>query len=55
MHLLRALASAALRDDIILLLHQDRREHVLMNFAQDIDRHSPEEQHAIALFVSNER
>ncbi|XP_055600758.1 uncharacterized protein LOC129749725 [Uranotaenia lowii] len=52
-HLLRALANAALKDDIILLLHQDRREHVLMNFAQDIDRHPPEEQQAIALFMCN--
>ncbi|XP_055531305.1 uncharacterized protein LOC129722091 [Wyeomyia smithii] len=52
-HLLRALANAALKDDIILLLHQDRREHVLMNFAQDIDKHPPEEQQAIALFMCN--
>lgn len=52
-HLLRALANAALKDDIILLLHQDRREHVLMNFAQDIDKHRPEEQQAMALFMCN--
>ncbi|XP_055699172.1 uncharacterized protein LOC129799373 isoform X2 [Phlebotomus papatasi] len=52
-HLLRALANAALKDDVILLLHQDRRDHVLMNYAQDIDRHSPEEQQAIALFMCN--
>lgn len=52
-HLLRTLAAAALNDDIILLLHQDRREHILMNFAQDIDRKSPEEQEALALFVSH--
>lgn len=52
-HLLRALANAALKDDIILLLHQDRREHVLMNFAQDIDKHPPEEQQAMALFMCN--
>lgn len=51
-HLLRALANAALKDDIILLLHQDRKDHVLMNFAQDIDKHAPEEQQALALFVS---
>lgn len=51
-HLLRALANAALKDDVILLLHQDRKDHVLMNFAQDIDRHSVEEQQALALFVS---
>lgn len=51
-HLLRALACGALKDDIILLLHQDRRDHVLMNYAQDIDRRAPEEQQALALFVS---
>ncbi|XP_058063666.1 uncharacterized protein LOC131213610 [Anopheles bellator] len=52
-HLLRALANAALKEDIILLLHQDRKDHVLMNFAQDIDRHPPEEQQSIALFMCN--
>lgn len=51
-HLLRALANAALKDDVILLLHQDRKDHVLMNYAQDIDRHTLEEQQAMALFVS---
>lgn len=51
-HLLRTLAAAALKDDIILLLHQDRRDHILMNYAQDIDRKAPEEQEGIALFVS---
>lgn len=51
-HLLRALAHAALKDDIVLLLHQDRRDHVLMNYAFDIDRVAPEEQQAMALFVS---
>ncbi len=51
-HLLRSLAHAALKDDIILLLHQDRRDHVLMNYAFDIDRVAPEEQQAMALFVS---
>jgi len=30
---LNVLAAAALKDDVILLLHQDRREHVLMNYA----------------------
>ncbi|XP_031617589.1 uncharacterized protein LOC116337292 isoform X2 [Contarinia nasturtii] len=52
-HLLRTLAAAALNDDIILLLHQDRREHILMNYAQDIDRKSPEEQEGLALFICN--
>lgn len=46
------LAAAALKDDVILLLHQDRREHVLMNYSHDVDRLSVEEQEALALFVS---
>lgn len=49
---LNVLAAAALKDDIILLLHQDRREHVLMNYAYDVDRHSSEEQKSLALVVS---
>lgn len=52
-HLLRALAYAALKDDIILLLHQDRRDHVMMNYLLDIEKIKPEEQQAIALFVCN--
>lgn len=51
-HLLRALAAAALKDDIILLLHQDRRDHVMMNYMLEIEKIKPEEQQAIALFVS---
>lgn len=51
-HLLRTLAAAALKDDVILLLHQDRRDHILMNYALDIDRKTVEEQEGIALFVS---
>lgn len=52
-HLLRALASAALKDDIILLLHQDRRDHVMMNYMLEIEKIKPEEQQALALFVSH--
>lgn len=51
-HMLRTLAYAALKDDVIIILHQDRRDHTLMNFAQDIDKHTPEEQQAWAMFVS---
>lgn len=50
--ILNILAAAALKDDVILVLHQDRKDHVLMNYAFEIDRHSPEEQCVIALFVS---
>ncbi|KAJ8948648.1 hypothetical protein NQ318_022716 [Aromia moschata] len=51
--LLHILAAAALKDDVILVLHQDRKDHVLMNYAYEIDRLSPEEQEAISLFMVN--
>lgn len=50
--LLNILSVAALKDDVILLLHQDRREHIIMNYAFDIDRHPVEEQLPLAQFVS---
>lgn len=50
-HLLRSLAYAALKDDVILLLHQDRRDHVMMSYLLDIEKIKPEEQQAVALFV----
>lgn len=49
---LNVLACAALKDDVILLLHQDRREHIIMNYAHDVDRLPIEQQKALALFVS---
>lgn len=49
---LNVLACAALKDDVILLLHQDRREHVLMNYAGDVERLTVEEQQSLSLFVS---
>ncbi|XP_055848499.1 uncharacterized protein LOC129913717 [Episyrphus balteatus] len=52
-HLIRILAYAALKDDVIILLHQDRRDHTLMNFANDFDKHSPEEQQAWGIFICN--
>ncbi|KAI9563602.1 hypothetical protein GHT06_011066 [Daphnia sinensis] len=51
--LLTVLASAALKDDVILILHQDRRDHVLMNYAHNIDRLPMSEQEALALFMCN--
>ncbi|KAF5285885.1 hypothetical protein FQA39_LY04346 [Lamprigera yunnana] len=53
MHILNILAAAALKDDVILLLHQDRRDHVLMNYAYEIDRIGVDEQVALSLFVAN--
>lgn len=51
--LLNILSAAALKDDVILLLHQDRREHIIMNYAYDIDRHPQEEQLPLAEFMAN--
>jgi len=51
--LLNVLAAAALKDDIILLLHQDRRDHVIMNYAHNIDRLPLSEQEALSLFICN--
>ncbi|XP_017878941.2 uncharacterized protein LOC108624283 isoform X2 [Ceratina calcarata] len=51
--LLNILSAAALKDDVILLLHQDRREHTIMNYAFDIDRHPQEEQLPLAQFLAN--
>ncbi|XP_067615089.1 uncharacterized protein [Eurosta solidaginis] len=52
-HLIRTLAFAALKDDVIIILHQDRRDHTLMNFSHDIEKHTPEEQQAWAMFMCN--
>ncbi|KAL1453153.1 hypothetical protein WDU94_007323, partial [Cyamophila willieti] len=50
---LNILTSAALKDDVILLLHQDRREHILMNYAHDVDRLPIDEQIALTAFMVN--
>lgn len=52
-HVLNILAAAALKDDVILVLHQDRKDHVLMNYAYEIDRIGVDEQLALALFIAN--
>ncbi|KAK9883270.1 hypothetical protein WA026_001453 [Henosepilachna vigintioctopunctata] len=51
--IMNILAVAALKDDVILLLHQDRKDHFLMNYAFEIDRNSIEEQRALSLFIAN--
>lgn len=51
--LLNVLCAAALKDDVILLLHQDRKEHTVMNYAYDIDRHPLEEQLPLAQLMAN--
>ena len=50
--LMRLLAYGTDMDDIVLILHMDRKDHVLMNYAQQIDRLPILEQEAVALFVS---
>ncbi len=49
--LLRLLAYGSEMDDIVLILHMDRKDHVLMNYAQQIDRAPILEQEALSLFV----
>ncbi|GBP63467.1 hypothetical protein EVAR_49520_1 [Eumeta japonica] len=51
--LLRCLAACALRDDVALLLHQDRRDHALMNYAHGVDRLPAAEARALALLICN--
>ena len=50
--LLKLLAYGTGMDDCVLILHMDRKDHVLMNYAQQIDRLPILEQEAVALFVS---
>ncbi|KAE9530903.1 hypothetical protein AGLY_011365 [Aphis glycines] len=51
--ILNILAAGALKDDIILVLHQDRREHILMNYANGFDKLPLLEQLALTLFMCN--
>ncbi len=41
------------KDDVILVLHQDRRDHVLMRYACNMDQLSPQCQEAAALLICN--
>ncbi|KAI5652193.1 PPPDE putative peptidase domain-containing protein [Phthorimaea operculella] len=50
---LRCLAACALRDDVSLILHQDRRHHALLSYAQRIDTLPVPEQEALAMFMCN--
>ena len=50
--MLRLLAFGAGQDDIVLILHSDRKDHLVMNYAQEFDRLPILEQEAMALFVS---
>jgi hypothetical protein len=49
--MLRLLSYGAGQDDIVLILHMDRRDHLLMNYANRFDRLPIKEQEALALLV----
>ena len=51
--MVRLLAFGASNDDIVLILHSDRKDHLVMNYAQTIDKMPIKEQEACALFVSS--
>ncbi|XP_066959039.1 uncharacterized protein [Macrobrachium rosenbergii] len=53
LHLVRIMAAAALKDDVILLLHQDRKEHTIMNYANKVESLPPSHQESLALFFCN--
>ncbi|XP_028160724.1 uncharacterized protein LOC114353093 isoform X2 [Ostrinia furnacalis] len=50
---LSCLAACALRDDVSLLLHQDRRHHALLSYAHSIDARPLPEQRALARLMCN--
>jgi len=51
--MLRLLAYGAKEDDIVLILHMDRKDHSVMNYAQSFDRLAVKEQESIALLFCN--
>jgi len=51
--MLKLLAFGAEQDDIVLILHMDRRDHMLMNYAQQFDRLSTPEQEELARLWCN--
>ncbi|XP_023348569.1 uncharacterized protein LOC111717301, partial [Eurytemora carolleeae] len=51
--MLRLMAYGAGEDDIVLILHMDRKDHLLMNYAQKFDRLPTKEQEALTLLFCN--
>ena len=49
--MLSLLAYGAEQDDIVLILHMDRKDHLVMNYAQGFDRLPIGEQENLALLV----
>jgi len=52
--MLRLLAYGAGQDDVVLIMHSDRKDHAIMNYAQNFDRLPVREQESLALFVSTQ-
>merc|ERR1711976_24867 len=51
--MMRLLAYGAKEDDIVLILHMDRKDHSVMNYAQQFDRLPVKEQESLALLFCN--
>lgn len=51
--MIRLLAFGAGQDDIVLILHMDRKDHLVMNYAQEFDRLPILEQESLALLFVN--
>lgn len=51
--LLRVLQAAALKEDVILFLHQDRKSHCIMSYVYRIETLSPEEQDEVLKLLCN--
>eukprot|EP00091_Calanus_sinicus_P002681 TRINITY_DN12770_c0_g1_i1.p1 TRINITY_DN12770_c0_g1~~TRINITY_DN12770_c0_g1_i1.p1 ORF type:complete len:304 (+),score=76.09 TRINITY_DN12770_c0_g1_i1:847-1758(+) len=51
--MLRLLAYGAEQDDVVLILHMDRKDHLMMNYAQQFDRLPIGEQESLALLFCN--
>jgi len=51
--MLRLLAYGAEQDDIVLILHMDRKDHLVMNYAQQFDRLPIGEQESLAMLFCN--
>lgn len=51
--LVRFLQAAALKDDVILLLHMDRKDHTLMNYFNTFEKLDPDLQEEIAKLMCN--
>merc|ERR1711892_1008803 len=51
--MMRLLAYGAEQDDIVLILHMDRKDHLVMNYAQQFDRLPIGEQESLAMLFCN--